>query len=149
MIEISSQVDVDYPAEEIFDLIIAFNAQGNWLSKSLSFRGTVDVSPGPITLGTTYREPGLFGVRRGTVVQFDRPTEIAFHQPMKMRFGGTIDVMVQYELTPADTSTRVQRAVTLQISWPLKAAQSLIVRAFRAKVNEPCSLSSDTPTGWV
>jgi hypothetical protein len=81
-----------------------------------------------VTLGTTYREPGPFGVRHGTVTEFEQPTKITFHQPMAMALhSGTIDVTVRYTLVPKVESTHVQRVVTLGIPWPLKLLQSLLV----------------------
>lgn len=97
-------------------------------------RGTTDVSSNPVTLGTTYREPGPFGVRRGTVTEFERPTEITFHQPMAMALhSGTVDVTVRYTLAPRAESTHVQGVVTLGIPWPLKLLQPLLVPIWRAE----------------
>jgi hypothetical protein len=85
-----------------------------------------------VTLGTTYREPGPFGVRHGTVTELERPTKITFHQPMTMRLrSGTVDVTVRYTLTPGGESTHVTRVVTIGIPWPLKLFQPVLVRAFR------------------
>jgi hypothetical protein len=87
-----------------------------------------------VTLGTTYREPGPFGVRHGTVTEFEQPTKITFHQPMAMALhSGTIDVTVRYTLVPKLESTHVQRVVTLGIPWPLKLLQSLLVPIWRAE----------------
>ena len=82
--------------------------------------------------GTTYREPGPFGVRNGTVTEVERPAKITFHQPMTMKLrAGTIDVTVRYTLAPAAGSTHVTRAVTLGIPSSLRLLQPLLIRAFR------------------
>ena len=86
MVEIPSEADIHCPAEKIFDLIADFHNQDRWLTQSSAFRGTSDVSSSLVALGTTYREPGPFGVRNGTVTEFERPTKITFHQPMTMKF---------------------------------------------------------------
>jgi uncharacterized protein YndB with AHSA1/START domain len=131
MIELPSEADIGCPAETIFDLITDFGSQDRWLAKSSSYRGTTLLSSGPVMLGTTYREPGPFGVRHGTVTEFERPTKITFHQPMTMKLhAGTIDVTVRYTLTPADGSTHVTRVVTLGIPRSLKLLQPVLVRAF-------------------
>jgi hypothetical protein len=85
MIEIPSEADIQCSAESIFDLIIDFRGQDRWLTKSSSFHGTTEISSDPVGLGTTYREPGPFGVRNGTVTELERPTKITFHQPMTMK----------------------------------------------------------------
>jgi uncharacterized protein YndB with AHSA1/START domain len=78
MIDIPSEADIQYPAEKIFDVIIDFRGQDRWLTKSSAFRGTTEISSHPVALGTTYREPGPFGVRNGTVVECERPAKITF-----------------------------------------------------------------------
>jgi len=133
MPDIPSQADISGPAEKIFDLIIDFNGQERWLAKSAAFRGT-EVSPGPVTLGTTYREPGPLGVRNGTVTEFERPTSITFHQPMTMRLhAGTVDVTLRYTLTPRGESTQVTRVVTIEVPRSLRLIQPVLVRAFRVE----------------
>jgi uncharacterized protein YndB with AHSA1/START domain len=134
MPDIPSQTDIGGPAEKIFDLIIDFKGQERWLAKSSAFRGTTEVSSDPVTLGTTYREPGPLGVRNGTVTEFERPTSITFHQPMTMKLhAGTIDVTLRYTLTASGESTHVSRVVTIDTPWPLRVIQAVIVRSFRVE----------------
>ena len=132
--EATSTIRNGSPTEKIFDVIIDFRGQDRWLTKSAAFRGTTEVSSSPVTLGTTYREPGPFGVRHGTVTEFERPTKITFHHPMAMALhSGTVDVNVRCTLTPRAESTHVQRVLTLGIPWPLKLLQPLLVREFWAE----------------
>jgi hypothetical protein len=132
MIRLSSEADIACSAERIFDLIIDFRGQDRWLSRSSAFHGTVDISANPVTVGTTYREPGPFGVRNGTVTELERPTRITFLQPMSMILRlGTIDVLLRYTLTPQGASTHVQRVVTLGVPWSLRLLQPVIARQFR------------------
>jgi uncharacterized protein YndB with AHSA1/START domain len=134
MIELPCEADIQCPAERIFDLITDFRGQDRWLARSSAYHGTEEISCNPIELGATYREPGPFGVRHGTVTEFERPARIVFHHPMTMRLrSGTIDVTLRYTLTPGERSTHVRRAVTLRIPWSLKPLQPVIVRAFRAE----------------
>src|ERR1700678_2555945 len=131
MIDIPSEADIRCNAEKIFDLIIDFRGQDRWLPRSSAFHGT-EVSADPVALGTTYREPGPFGVRTGTVTEFERPRQIAFHQPMTMKLHlGTIDIVMRYTLTPGAASTHVRRVVTIEIPGPLKLIQPALVLAFR------------------
>ena len=132
MVELRSEADIRCPAGKIFDLITDFSGQGRWLASSSAFHGTIDISPGPVTVGTTYREPGPFGIRNGTVTEADRPAKITFHQPMTMRFrAGTLDVTVRYTLSPAAGSTHVTRVVTLGVPRSLRLFQPVLIRAFR------------------
>jgi uncharacterized protein YndB with AHSA1/START domain len=121
---IPAQADIQCPAEKIFDL----------MTKSSAFHGTTEISSDPVTLGTTYREPGPFGVRNGTVTEFERPAKITFQQPMTIKLhAGIVDVTLRYTLTPAGDSTHVTRVVTIGIPWSLKLIQPVLVRAFRVE----------------
>ena len=131
MTELKLEADIGAPAEKVFDLITDFGDQDQWLAPSSSFRGTTVLTPGPVALGTRYRESEPFGVRNGTVIEFERPAKVAFHQPMTIRLrAGTIDVTVRYTLTPSAGSTHVTRVVTLGIPWSLKLFQPVMVGAF-------------------
>jgi uncharacterized protein YndB with AHSA1/START domain len=134
VIDIPSDAEIRCPADKIFDLIIDFGGQDRWLPQSSAFRGTTDISSDPVRLGTTYREPGPFGVRNGTVTEFERPTKVTFHQPMTLRLhSGTVDVTLRYTLTPGAGSTHVSRVVTLGIPWSLRLVQPILVREFRSE----------------
>jgi len=133
---IPAEADIRCPAEQIFDVIIDFRGQDRWLAKSSAFRGTTEISSDPVALGTTYREPGPFGVRNGTVTEFERPAKITFHQPMTLRLhAGTVDVTLRYTLTPGSAAgkTHVARVVTLTIPPSLRLVQPVLVRAFRTE----------------
>jgi uncharacterized protein YndB with AHSA1/START domain len=134
MTDIASEADIACPARKIFDVITDFGGQDRWLARSSAFRGTTEVSTVPVTLGTTYREPGPFGVRNGTVTEFEPPDRITFHQPMTMRLhAGTVDVTLRYTLIPRASVTHVARVVTITVPWPLKLVQPILVRAFRVE----------------
>jgi uncharacterized protein YndB with AHSA1/START domain len=131
-----AEADIRCPAEKIFDVITDFGGQERWLSRSSAFRGTTAISPDPVCLGTTYREPGPFGVRNGTVTEFERPTAITFRQPMTLRLGaGIVDVTLRYTLTPGPAAgvTHVARVVTITAPPRLRLLQPVLLRAFRTE----------------
>src|ERR1700691_3067279 len=133
MIDIPSEADIRCNAEKIFDLIIDFRGQDRWLPRASAFHGA-EVSADPVALGTTYRGPGPFGVRNGTVTEFERPTKVTFHQPITLRLhSGTVDVTLRYTLTPGAGPTHVKRVVTITVPWHLKLIQPVIVHAFRVE----------------
>jgi len=134
MVELPAAADIRCSAETIFDLIIDFPGQARWLTKSSAFHGTTAVSSNPVGLGTTYSEPGPFGVRHGEVTEFERPTKVTFHQPMTLKLrSGTLEVTVRYTLTPGSDSTHVIRVVTLGIPWTLRLFQPILAREFRVE----------------
>jgi len=140
-IDIPCQADIRGPAEQIFDLIMDFRGQDRWLPGSVSFRGTTQISSDPVTLGTTYREPGPLGVRNGEVTELERPAKVTFRQPMTLRLrAGILDVTLRYTLTapsgPGPSGpgpTHVTRVVTLGIPGSLGLVRPVIVRSFRAE----------------
>lgn len=133
MVEMPSEADVHCSAEKVFDVIADFRAQDRWLTDSSAFHGTNDVSSNPVTLGSTYREHGPFGVRNGKVIEYERPTKITFHQPMTLKLrSGTIDVTVRYILTPgAGSTTHVRRVCSVDVPAHLRPFQALVAREFR------------------
>jgi uncharacterized protein YndB with AHSA1/START domain len=133
-VEFPSEADIDCSAERIFDLITDFDGYSRWLTTSSNYRGTHEISANPVTLGTTYREPGPYGVRNGKVIEFERPTRVVFHQPMTMKFGaGVIDITVTYTLTPGATATHVRRVVSVRLPWRLKPFSALVLAPFRTE----------------
>jgi uncharacterized protein YndB with AHSA1/START domain len=129
---VTAEADVRCSPETLFDLILDLRGQDRWLSPSSAYHGTLDISSEPTAVGTTYREPGPFGVRHGRIVELHRPTTVAFHQPMTMRLHtGTVDILLRYALTPAGGSTHLRRTVALTFPWLLKPFQRLIVPEFR------------------
>jgi hypothetical protein len=134
MVELPSEVDIYCSADTVFDLIVDFAGQERWLTTSSSFQGTHQVSSNPVRLGTTYREPGPFGVRNGVVTELERPTRVTFHQPMTLKFGlGVLDVMVRYTLSSRGGLTHVDWVSSLGIPGRLKPFRAFVADQFRAE----------------
>jgi uncharacterized protein YndB with AHSA1/START domain len=133
MVRIFLETELPGPVEHIFDTIADLRGYDRWLSSSSAFKGTTEISPGPLAVGTTYVETAPNGVRRGTVVEFDPPTQVTFHQPMTMKPSllGVIDIHVGYTLTPTETGVRVSRLTTVELGWPLRLLQPVVLRQFR------------------
>jgi hypothetical protein len=78
----------------------------------------------PVKLGTTYVETSPGGVRSGKVIEFERPSKVAFHQPMKLdpaSGGHVIDIKVEVTLKEnGEGVTTVERDVYLGLPEPLQ-----------------------------
>ena len=134
MVEFPTEAEISGSAERIFDLIVDFNGYSRWLKSSSAYQGTHEISANPVELGTTYREPGPFGVRNGRVTELVRPAKVTFHQPMTMRFGaGVIDITVRYTLTPNRDTTTVRRVVSVGLPRQLKPFGSFVLSQFRTE----------------
>jgi hypothetical protein len=130
--------DVRAPRERVFELIADLHGYGRWLPPSGEYRGTNEISPPPVRVGTTYRESSPSGVRSGVVTVFEPPRTVVFHQPMTLRpsIAGTIDSTITLSTSipePASGITHVTRLVEIGVPWWLAPLRPLIVRRFRVE----------------
>ena len=121
--------------EVIFDLIADMPNYGRWLPDSDAFGGTVNVTPYPVRLGTTYLDAGSVE-KPGEVTEFDPPRHIGFHHTVMVRqalLKTDIDARIRYTLTSKGGGTFVLRELDLLLNLPIfgKLASPLILRSFR------------------
>jgi hypothetical protein len=121
--------------EVIFDLIADMPNYGRWLPDSDAFGGTVNVTPYPVRLGTTYLDAGPVE-KPGKVTEFDPPKHIGFHHTVMVRqalLKTDIDARIRYALTPKDGGTFVLRELDLflNLTTLYKLASPFILRSFR------------------
>jgi uncharacterized protein YndB with AHSA1/START domain len=117
-------IDINAPAQKVFDAITDLHSYPKWLPDSGSFKGTTEISETPVKLGTTYVESSPGGVRSGKVVEFERPSKVVFHQPMKLNpasGGHVIDIKVEVTLKENGGVTTVERDVYLGLPEPLQS----------------------------
>ena len=122
------------PPELVFDLVADMPNYGKWLPDSSSFGGTVDVTPYPVRLGTTYLDAGPIQ-KPGKVTEFDRPRRIAFRHTVMIRSPITTDVdaRVRYTFEPSHGGTAVLRELdlTIDLRGPLKLLRPALLWGFR------------------
>jgi Polyketide cyclase / dehydrase and lipid transport len=121
--------------EVIFDLVADMPNYGRWLPDSAVFGGTVNVTPYPVRLGTTYLDAGPVE-KPGNVTEFDPPKHISFHHTVVVRqplLKTDIDARIRYKFTPNEGGTFVLRQLDLIMNLPTlyKLASPLIQRSFR------------------
>ena len=86
--------------EAVFDLVADLPHYGRWLPDSSAFGGTVDVTPYPVRLGTTYLDAGPIQ-KPGKVTEFDRPRHIGFQHTVMIRSPISTDVEARIRYTLA------------------------------------------------
>jgi uncharacterized protein YndB with AHSA1/START domain len=135
MIELRWEADIRASAERVFSLLAELRDYDRWLPRSSSFKGTNNISEGPIGVGTTYTEPGPFGVRHGKVTEFVPPTRLSFEQPMTMKPQalGVIGIRLSHALTPGVDSVHLLRELQIEPHGPVKFALPFVMLAFRAE----------------
>ncbi len=126
------ETSINQRPEIIFDLLADLRGYAAWLPRSVIFNGTSSISPGPIAVGTSYVEKSLWGTRRGTVTEMNRPSRLSFHQPMTLRpaWIGNVDIRLYHELIPSGASTRLIRTLDLDICGPARLFSRVILRGF-------------------
>ena len=102
-------------AEMIFDLVADMPRYDRWLPHSSAFRGTINVTPYPVGLGTTYLDAGPIE-KPGVVTEFDRPSHISFQHTVQIRqriLNTDVEARIRYTFDPNDRGTFVDRALVL------------------------------------
>jgi uncharacterized protein YndB with AHSA1/START domain len=101
--------------QTVFDLVADMPNYGRWLPDSSAFGGTVNVTPYPVQLGTTYLDAGPIE-KPGVVTEFDPPKHISFHHTVQLRRGflnTDVDARVRYAFESKDGRTFVERKLFL------------------------------------
>ena len=122
------------PPEAIFDLVADLPNYGRWLPGSSSFARTVDVTPYPVRLGTTYLETGAIE-KPGKVTEFDRPRHIGFQHTVQIRspIHTDVEARIRYTLEPSQGGTAVLREldITYELRGLLKLLNPVLLAGFR------------------
>lgn len=127
------------PAEMIFDLVADMPNYGKWLPDSSAFGGTIDVTPYPVRLGTTYVDAGPI-LKPGSVTEYDRPNHISFHHIVQVRksfLNTDIDARIRYTFEARDGGTHVDRrlVLTFDLSGVSLLVLPILLLGFRKENN--------------
>jgi hypothetical protein len=128
-------VNVAAPPGVVFDLVADMPNYGRWLPDSAAFGGTVNVTPYPVRLGTTYLDAGPVE-KPGSVTEFDPPRNIAFHHTVQIRSGPLrtdVDARIRYTFDPGQSGTLVLRDLDLltDLRGLFKLASPYLLWSFR------------------
>ena len=122
------------PPEAIFDLVADLPNYGRWLPGSSSFARTVEVTPYPVRLGTTYLETGAIE-KPGKVTKFDPPRHIGFQHTVQIRspIHTDVEARIRYTLEPSQGGTAVLREldITYELRGLLKLLNPVLLAGFR------------------
>jgi hypothetical protein len=117
----------------VFSILADLRKYDSWLPGSAAFHGTTKIADGPIAVGTTYVEPGPFGIRHGAVTDLSWPTQLNFEQPMtlKPRVLGVIGIKLFHTLTPGTGCVHLLRRLELSPRGPVRLMMPIVTKAFR------------------
>lgn len=122
---ISLSMPIAADPAKVFATITDLRGYNTWLPPSDAFKGTTDISDGPIAVGTRYVEPSPNGTRYGTVTALDAAgRRVRFHQPLRAwpeMLGVEIDIQVDMRVVDgAGGGSVVEREVVLGIPWMMR-----------------------------
>jgi uncharacterized protein YndB with AHSA1/START domain len=135
VIELQWETEVRATGEQVFSLLADLRHYNRWLAKSPAFKGTIEISDGPIGVGTTYVEPGPLGTRHGKVTTYLPPSRLDFDQPMTLKPAavGVIGIEVFHTLSSGADSVRVVRRLRLSPRGPVRFLMPLVLRSFKTE----------------
>jgi uncharacterized protein YndB with AHSA1/START domain len=116
-VELHLQRIIKAPITAVFDRLADIKGTDAWQPHGGSIRrGSVQTSPGPVGLGTTYEDSTLIGKAPGEVSTFDQPTELEYHWWQQAPWGAKLaEGWPGYKLEAVDeTETLVRHYVRLR-----------------------------------
>jgi uncharacterized protein YndB with AHSA1/START domain len=135
VVELQFEAEIRASIDRVFALLADLRSYDRWLPRSKAFHGTNHISRGPTVVGTTYVEPGPFGVRHGRVTELTAPTRLCFEQPMMAKPAalGVIGIRLTHVLAPTAGGVHLVRTLQHTPRGPIKLATQLLVTAFRTE----------------
>jgi hypothetical protein len=126
MISASWQIQIDKPAEEIFDYVADLDHEPEW---NPDVSNIVKETDGDIGLGTVYTEDfGRIGMCTSTIDVFDRPSHLGFDAR-----NSKCDVIVRFQFVPAGEGST---AVGCDVDLTFKGAMKLLAPMMAGKVRK-------------
>jgi uncharacterized membrane protein len=133
MTRIVESIEIERPADAVFELIANLERMPEWIGTCIAVRIE---DAGPAGLGTRFTSTSKFIFNR-----FDIPFVITEYTParvlaMRSREGGPFMVENRIELTPTAVGTRVTGTFTGDTTSFYKVAEPVLRRAFRERVRQ-------------
>lgn len=108
MIRVEVETTIDRPIEEIFDRLTNIPGYNRWMPSDGLLSESRQISSGAVGNGTMFKDRIRHGSARGQVVLFNRPTQLAFHQTVKILGMKVLESHPSYTLSPLpDGSTKI------------------------------------------
>ena len=117
-------IDIDRPPAAVFATLADMAGYGQWLGKSSTYRGTVDIPKEPIGKGTTYTDRILGRGLKGEVREYEPDRLLVFHQATAK---GELAITISYALTPMPTGTRLVRTGNIVTTGWLRFLHPIVV----------------------
>lgn len=136
MTQLHFEITINRPPAAVFELIADFNSYPHWLNPSQLYKGLMEITENPVKLGTRYTDKGTSTVMQGSVIVYEPPTRISFHQETHYQLLGLpagLGVIIDYTLRGGGNSTYLQRDVKVETHGLLKLAHPIIISSIRTE----------------
>lgn len=117
-------VEIAASPAAVFAALADLPGYAAWLSRSGTYRATVDVSDTPVRQGSTYVDHISGDVMRGEVLVCEPGRCLVFRQTSSK---GDLDITIRYQLTPVGSRTRIDRTGTIVTRGRYLLAHPLVV----------------------
>jgi uncharacterized membrane protein len=142
VIEVDREIDVDRPADEVFDRLVRIEDLPHWQPAILEATLT---SPGPLGLGSTARivvsAAGQRTEALGTITAFDRPRLIALQAT-----AGSAEITARVEVKPlSGASCRVSIGTTVKLGGMLRFVEGIA----RSRIEAEAPAAAAAAKAWL
>ncbi len=126
MISASWQIQIDKPADEVFDFVADLNYEPKWNPEATNI---VKKTEGEVGLGTVYTEDfARIGMCTTTIDVFDRPADLGFDAR-----NPKCDALVRFHFVPAGEGATT---VSCNVDLTFKGTMKLIAPLMAGKVRK-------------
>jgi uncharacterized protein YndB with AHSA1/START domain len=126
MIRIEIDTTINRPVEEVFEYLIDISAYSKWLLKKGTFVRSWQTSEGPAGLGTTFLDKSKMGTSPGEITEFQRPTNVAFHERLYKLGKLVMEAQFGYVLESTGSGTKVHVESEVELYGMFKLMQPMV-----------------------
>jgi uncharacterized protein YndB with AHSA1/START domain len=118
VLRFESSIVINGPIDEVFDRLADLPSYTQWMHRDGLFRRCTLTSDPPVRLGTTYADVTRMGTFDGEVIEYVRPTRLAFRETLQWFGRPMSQARPEYTLEADGSSTVVHHvAVGELFGW--------------------------------
>jgi uncharacterized protein YndB with AHSA1/START domain len=131
MITFANTIDIDRQLDEVYDYLVDLEHVPEW---NWAISSTRKVTPGPVGVGTQYRQERSVPSRAVEMIEVTR-----LEPPRRVEVTGRIgpfDAQLTYELAPTNAGTRLTNTAELEPTRPFGLVGGIFAGPIKASVGE-------------
>ena len=135
-VRFESRTVIERPVDVVFERLADVPGYGRWMHHTGLFRRCRLTSPAPVREGTTYQDATRMGTFEGEVVEFSRPSRLAFRETLTWFGAPMTQARPEYRLEADDDATVVHHVAVGELyGWfrLMKPAAALMAKAERSR----------------